>query len=320
MSTPEEQERLKEEAKSLKEKIKVLINIGEAPEKECVVRSLSIYAGMLTETLLEYEEPDIIMEQAFHRISDLLGAEPYAGEVDKELIPLAYDLEHDSEIGRALSRRSAKNLPQGLDDMHEIVIAMVLNDVPEWEKSGYSKEILLLLLIEMAISSITFEMATQDFCDMLIEEFMSKGDGHSTPETLTAISVLAGHYYAIAKKQMKLPENADKCMVNVMVRESLRHNTPGSRDWDSLSASNDMEGKNLSSYLKDLKPNAEEFFDIIGQDDPLARAVSLVKSVGRMVAVMSIEDVGQIHPNVAKAIAKTGLVMGLNYREEVVTA
>jgi hypothetical protein len=27
---------------------------------------------LLTETLLDFEEPDVVMEQAFHRIADLL--------------------------------------------------------------------------------------------------------------------------------------------------------------------------------------------------------------------------------------------------------
>ena len=47
---------------------------GNISADESMVRTLSIYAGMLTETLLEYEEPDTVMEQVFHRISDLLEA------------------------------------------------------------------------------------------------------------------------------------------------------------------------------------------------------------------------------------------------------
>jgi hypothetical protein len=50
-------------------------------------------------------------------------------------------------------------------------------------------------------------------------------------------------------------------------------------------------------------------------DDPLARAVSVAKAVGRMVAVITVEDIGQIHPSIAKSLAKTGMILGSRYRE-----
>ena len=37
---------------------------------------LMLLSGMMTETLIEYEEPDAVMEQSFHRISQLLHVTP----------------------------------------------------------------------------------------------------------------------------------------------------------------------------------------------------------------------------------------------------
>ena len=283
-----------------------------------MIRSICIYAGMITETLLEYEEPDVIMEQAFHRISDLVRAEPAEEEADKTLMPLAYTIDHDTELGRVLARNTAEKLPKGLDDFHEIAIALVINDFPLWEKDGFARDRMLRVLVESVIASLTFEMATQDFCDLLVEDFMS--DSHTTSEALVGLGAVAGNYFFIAQEQMKLPPEAETELMNVMVRESLRHGTPGTKNWASLAAANDAEDKNIPKYLKEIKPAIEEFFVLIGLEDPLGRAVAVAKAVGRMVAVISVEDVGQIHPSIAKSLAKTGMILGAHYKEHVIPA
>jgi hypothetical protein len=316
LSSPDSQERLKEEAKNIRTRIETLIKDTDA--KTRMMRTLCIYAGMITETLLEYEEPDVVMEQAFHRISELVRAEPADGAAD-ELMPLAYTLDHDTELGRVLARNTAKKLPKGLDDMHEIAIALIISDFPSWEKDGYARDRMLRLLVESVIASLTFEMATQDFCDLLVEEFMSD-NSHTTAEALTGLGAVAGNYFNIAQAQMKLPCGAENEFMNVMVRESLRHGTPGTKDWASLAAANDSDDRNIPEYLKEIKPAIEEFFVLIGLDDPLGRAVAVAKAVGRMVAVISVEDVGQIHPNIAKSLAKTGMILGTLYKEQIISA
>jgi len=305
MTTPESQERLKEEAKSLRARIETLIK--DTDPKARVIRHIAVYAGMITETLLEYEEPDVVMEQAFYRISDLLKVEP-AEMVDQDSMPHAWTVDHDTELGRQLARGAAKRLPKGLDDIHEIAIALVINDIPLWDKDGFAADVHLRLLIEMVIVSLTFEMATQDFCDLLIEEFIA--DGHSASEAILGLSGVAGELLAAAKKEGALPEDTDLQFTNVMVRESLRHGTPGPKNWTSLAAANDAEHKDIGKFMKILKPEVDEFFTLIGLDDVLCRAVAVAKAVGRMVAVITVEDVGQIHPSIAKSLAKTGMILG----------
>ncbi len=316
MTSPDSQERLKEEAKNIRTRIDTLLK--DKDPKARMMRSLCIYAGMITETLLEYEEPDVIMEQAFHRIADLVHAEPAEEKADDALMPLAYVLDHDTELGRVLARNTAQKLPKGLDDFHEIAIALIINDFPLWEKDGYARDRMMRLLVESVIASLTFEMATQDFCDLLVEDFMS--DSHTTAEALTGLGAVAGNYFYIAQSQMKLPPEAEREMMYVMVRESLRHGTPGTKNWNTLAAANDAEDKNIPEYLKEIKPAIEEFFVLIGLEDPLGRAVAVAKAVGRMVAVISVEDVGQIHPSIAKSLAKTGMILGAHYKEHVIPA
>jgi len=142
-------------------------------------------------------------------------------------------------------------------------------------------------------------------------------DNFSISESLSALSVVLGHYLAKTKEIMNLPEDVEDQILNVMVRESLRHGTPGSKNWSNFGASNDVALDKVPIYLKELNVKVNEFFETVGQDEPLSKVVSIAKAVGRMVAVISVEDIGQIHPNVAKSIAKTGMVLGLNYKEEV---
>lgn len=312
MTTADTQEKLKEEAKAIQSKLETLIK--EEDIKLRIARTICVYAGMITETLLEYEEPDVVMEQAFHRIADLLRAEPSAEEDDKGLMPLAYDVDHDTELGRHLARGVAKKLPKSLDDVHEIAIALIIKDFPQWEEMGYGREETLRLLIETVIMALTFEMATQDFCDLLIEEFIA--DGHSPAEGIVAIAAAAGYYMTAADMSMALPEDAELQITNVMVRESLRHETPGIKNWKTLAAANDAENHDIPEYLNKLRPQIEEFFELIGLENPLGRAVAVAKAVGRMVAVITVEDVGQIHPSIAKSLAKTGMILGARHRDE----
>src|SRR5690606_15254335 len=93
VSTTDTQALLKEEAKTLRTRIGALIR--DAEEKTRMVRTLCIYAGLLTETLLEYEEPDAVMEQALYRIADLIASEPSEDEDTAGLMPFAWDIDRD---------------------------------------------------------------------------------------------------------------------------------------------------------------------------------------------------------------------------------
>jgi hypothetical protein len=312
LSTPEHQERLKEEAKGIRLRLETLLK--DVEPKARMLRTTLIYAGLLTETLLEYEEPDVVMEQAFHRIADLLRTDPFEGELTDPVLPPAWTIDHDTELGRQLGRATAKKLPKGLDDIHEIAIALVINDFPAWDKQVCPKDKSLRILIEAVVASLTYEMATQDFCDLLIEEFIS--EGHSAGQGILAISAVAGHYLTLARHATPLPPETEREFTNVMVRESLRHGTPGLKNWGLLAAANDAEGAHIPEYIKRLKPQIEEFFVLIGLDDALGKAVAVAKAAGRMVAVITVEDVGQIHPSIAKSLAKTGMILGEKYQEE----
>ncbi len=312
MTTADTQQKIKEEAKAARERIAALIK--DTDDQQRAVRTICVYAGMLTETLIEYDEPDIVMEQAFHRVADLLQTDPDDTAGENSLMPLAYDIDHDTELGRHLARNLAKKLPKGLDDVHEIAIALVISDLPDYEQQGFVRSKTLRLLIETVIASLTYEMATQDFCDLIIDQFIS--DNENAPaDALVAVAAAAGSYYAKAETAMVLPLDAEQHFENVMIRESLRHGTPGQKNWRGLAPANDTVEEKIPEYLSVLRPQIDEFFELIGLDDPLGRAISVAKAAGRLVAVIALEDIGHIHPSIAKSLAKTGMILGARYRE-----
>lgn len=312
MSSTEHQEKMKEEAKAIRTRLETLIKDTDPLDR--IRRTVMIYAGLITETLLEYEEPDVVMEQAFHRIADLLETDP-ADDMGDLGMPPAYIIDRDTEVGRHLGRNVADNLPKGMDDLHEIAIALVIADFPLWSDTAVTKEYALRLLIESVISSLTFEMATQDFCDLLIEDFMTEA-GRTSSDGLLALSAMAGYYFQAAKNETVLLPDAEQELTNVMARESLRHGTPGLKNWSPLAAANDSERSDVPGFIEELKPDIEEFFALIGLEDALSKAVAVAKAVGRMVAVITVEDIGQVHPSIAKSLAKTGMILGGKYMGE----
>jgi hypothetical protein len=310
VTTPDSQQRIKEEAKALS--IRVDDILKDAAPKDRMVRAISIYAGLLTETLVDFDEPDVVMEQAFARISELLKCDPASVIDEGDLMPIAWVLDYDSELGRHMARGVAKKLPRGLDDVHEIAIALILNDSPRWETEGFPKDVTLRLLVETVILCLTYEMATQDFCDLLIEDYIT--DGNSAADAVFGLGVVMGTYFSEARDHYVLPPDAEEKITEVMVRESRRHGTPGHRNWQALAAANDAAYPDIMKYINGLGPDIDEFFEMIGLNDPLAEAVSVAKALGRMVAVTSVEDVGQIHPSIAKSLAKTGMILGARHK------
>jgi len=295
-----------EEAKALDQKIKA--HVADLPEDQKTMTVLMIYAGILTETLFEYEEPDTVMEQSFHRIAELMGLNP-ADEIsslDKK--PTAYDIDRNTELGRSYARDTADRLPGDMDDVHEIAIALLINDIPLFEKKGEDASEAFRFVIEFVITALVFEMAVQEFCDLVIEDFIS--EGWKIPTVLSTLSALSGRYLKQSTySQGRNVEDEIPQMIAVMAEETARHGIPGTDEWFGLESANDFEDTKLGQKIDALQKMTEDFFETVDIDDLECKATALAKTAGRMVAVTSIDD-GHMQGPVAKSLAKTGLYQG----------
>ena len=310
LSSPEHQEKLKIEAKILREKLETVLRVTDPRAR--MMRMLGVYAGMIVETLVEYDEPDVVMEQAFHRIADLLRCDPIFRDARAGYAAPAWEIDRDTEIGRQAARSLATKLPKGLDDVHEIVIGMIINDVPLWEKDFEPRSRLLRVLIDDVVAGMTFEMAAQDFCDMVVDHFVAE-DGQALSEVVVSLGALTGY----AKKLCieAVPGSlVDQGVDDVMQREATRHGMQKAQKWNNHAPANEGVTRDITEYMTKLWPQVDEFFELIGMDDHQGRAVALAKATGRIVAVSAVEEVGQIHPSIAKSLAKTGMILGSQYK------
>ena len=305
MTTAGEKERMAE-AKAIHGRVKEITS--ETGRGFDTMRMIMIYAGILTETLLEYEEPETVMEQSFFRIADLLKVEPAEGNLGPEALPPFWIIDRDTEMGRMLARGSAEKLNKGLDDVHEIAIALAINDFPLWEQGDLPKEESFRLMIECVIATLTLEMAAQSFCDAIIDEFIAD-DGWEVTTAISALAALAGVY--LREQGQPVGKDDMNGVLSTMSSEAARHGVRGAQDWSSLGGANDFSPSSLTEYTDEIRETIGEFFETVGLESHVSRAVAVAKAVGRMVAVVSAEDIGHIQPTVAKSLAKTGFLQGL---------
>src|SRR5690606_37588525 len=107
-------------------------------------------------------------------------------------------------------------------DVHEIAIALIIDDAPGWTESGIAREDMLRILVEAVVLSLTFEMATQDFCDFMIEELLA--EGYEASDSLLGFAAVAGLYLVEAENLAPLPAETETGLTHVMAREALLHN------------------------------------------------------------------------------------------------
>ena len=267
---------------------------------------LMLLSGIMTETLIEYEEPDAVMEQSFHRISQLLHVTPVPDNLAKIPLPSPVEIDSYTECGRDIARESAERLEGGLEDVHEIIIAIAFNELPVLqEEHDFPIPEGLRMMIEAVMTSLIFEMGTQEFADLMIEEFI--GEDWSISDVLLTLGATCGAYYADKKTESTADE-----MVVVMSAEAMRHGMGGSQLWRGLNSANDDGSTGVVRDIDEFREVFEEFFEIVGLSDPIARAVTVARTGGRMAALVSSEEMGIVQPALAKMLLKSGLTQGLN--------
>ncbi|TVQ83754.1 MAG: hypothetical protein EA357_04840 [Micavibrio sp.] len=314
-----------EHAKKLHEHIAKILRVGDTIDREKAVQTLMLYGGMLSETLFEYEEPDLVMEQSFYRIADLLETEPEQADLDdllKKLPPMG-EIDYFTEKGRGLAREAARQLDKGLDDVHEIVIGLIISDLPEWEKDqeiGMPVPHALRLLMEMVITCAIFETSALEFCDILIDDFISEGWGVDI--SLASLAALSAVYAMEARAaengsialDLEAKQDLHDSLARVMQGEVNRHASGRDSKWTALNPVNDeQDNSHYREMLEELREPIDSFFEHVGFDDPSGRAVAVAKAAGRMVAASTADDGGYMPGPVGQMIVLRGLQASLRY-------
>jgi len=317
-----------EHAKKLHSHIAKILHVGEKIDRDKALHTMLLYGGMLAETLFEYEEPDVVMEQTFFRIADLLETEPEQVEIDELLtfLPNMVEMDFYTEKGRYIAREAENQLDKGLDDVHEIVIGLIISDFPDWHEHGeidMTVERCLRILMETVITCAIFETASSEFCDILIDDFIS--EGWSVDLSLSSLAALAAVYGLEGIAEERKPQKitaADKQelhdnLVKVMQGEVNRHATGKDSKWTALNPVNDeQDNSHYQEMLEELREPIEDFFEHVGFGDLMGRAVAVAKAAGRLVAASTADDGGYMPGPVGQMIVLRGLQAVLSKHED----
>ena len=308
----------KEHAKILCTHISKMVDNLQASKKEKAIYTILIYSGMLAETLFEYEEPDSVMEQSFYRIAELLEVEPEEIEMPEleKIMPNMTTIDRYTEKGRSLAIEAAEQLEKGLDAVHEIVIGLIISDFTDfaqnWKIESMTVERCFRILMEGVIIAAIFEMSAQEFCDILVEDFISEGWAVDVSmSSLSALSVVYGIEALEEKKKQFTKEDIEELrqkLLNVIREEVARHSKKIASEWKSMNPVNDEEDiGHYKEMVEELRQPIEGFFETVGFDDKMGRAVAVARAVGRMVAVSSSEEAGYMPAPVGKMLVWRGM-------------
>lgn len=275
------------------------------------MKMLLMLAGVLTEALLLFEEPEDGLAASYVQLGRLLGAAPACGELAAQALPPAYVIDFDTEQGRDVARRMFEDWLDCAYEFHELLLFMIHNVIVRMEQDGQARAELLRLFIEGADRAMAYEVAAQELCDIVIERKIGAEDWSLT-ESVAGLSAMAGRYLALAQRSgdggrvPTMPERLDR-LSYVMTQEAIRLGIPAGTDWRFGLAANDCPASAPYDLISCLEPDCDEFFAVLGLGDRVDRAVACAKAAGRMLAVAAGGAAPEIEPVIAKPLAMAAI-------------
>lgn len=276
-------------------------------EKTDGMRLIMLLSGILTETLLLFDEPEEGLHCTFARLSGMFGCAPYEGAVAERALPPAYIIDHDTEQGRTLARVYFEEWLNCAYEFHDLILFFIHNVILRLEKEGMARAEMFRLFTETAKAAMAFEIAAQELCDIVIDSKIGK-DGWSISESISGLSAIAGRRLALSRKSYEpfsvpeLPRMLDHVSY-VMSQEAIRLGIPAGNDWRYGLAANDMPVKAPYELIVSLEPECWALFHALELTGPLSQAVACAKAAGRMLAVAAGGTVPELEPVIAKPLA-----------------
>lgn len=275
------------------------------------MRLLQMFAGILTEALLLFDEPDEGLAATYARLAALLDTEPAAGDMAPQALPPAYIIDYETEQGRTIARKLFEDWLDCAYEFHELLVFMVHNLVLRMEQDGQPRAEVFRIFVECANRAMAYEIAAQELCDIVIDRKIGREDWSLT-ESVAGLSAMAGRCLALSQSAGRgysvpsLPERLDQ-LSYVMTQEAVRLGIPAGTDWRFGLAANDCPTSAPHDLIDSLAPDCEEFFVVIALHDPVDRAVAFAKAAGRMLAVAAGGEAPELEPVIAKPLAMAAI-------------
>jgi hypothetical protein len=275
------------------------------------MRLLQMLAGVLTEALLLFDEPDEGLAATYARLESVLGCAPAAGDMGARALPPGWIIDYETEQGRTIARKMFEDWLDCAYEFHDLLIFMIQNVILRMEEDGQPRAEVLRLFVECANRAMAYEIAAQELCDIVIDRKIGL-EGWTLTESVAGLSAMAGQCLALSQNACmgfsvpSLPERLDQ-VAHVMTQEAIRLGIPAGTDWRFGLAANDCPSSAPYELLTGLEPACDEFFAIIQLNDRVDQAVACAKAAGRMLAVAAGGEAPEIEPVIAKPLAMAAI-------------
>jgi hypothetical protein len=278
----------------------------EGEENVDGMRLLQLLAGILVETLLLFDDPDEGLAASITRLVSELECDPAKGELAPGVLPPPYILDNETENGRLLARRLFEEWLDCAWEFHDLIMFTIQNVILRLEDGGQDRAEILRIFMECATRCLSYEIAAQELCDIVIEQKMGV-EGWSLGESVSGLSAVAGRCLGLSKTETALLPGGLDQVAWVMTQEAVRLGIPAGTDWRFGLAANDCAASAPFDLIFSLWPSAREFFRAISLDDMVDQAVACAKAAGRMLAVAAGGEMPGLEPVIAKPLAMAAM-------------
>lgn len=270
-------------------------------------------AGVLVETYMVFDDPDVAMTSSMDQMATLLGCEPLEGIVTRNALPPAHVMDHETERGRMAARMFFEEWLDCEYEFHNLILVIIHNIFISWEEEGLQRAESFRLLVECVKRCLAYEISAQELCDIVIETKIAQ-EGWTLADCVAALSAVAGRCAALSVSSKgcemfvngDLPENLDH-VVYTMTQEAIRLGVPSGSNWRLGLAANDTPLNPPVKLILGIEPYCSEFFEVIRLKDKYAQSVACAKAAGRMIAVAAGGEVPEMEPAIAKPLAMAAI-------------
>ncbi|PJB69262.1 MAG: hypothetical protein CO093_10835 [Alphaproteobacteria bacterium CG_4_9_14_3_um_filter_47_13] len=275
------------------------------------MKMIQLLAGIITETLLLFDEPDEGLEATYDKLALLLECEPYPGPIAVKALPPSYVIDYETEQGRGIAKCLFEDWLDCAYAFHELIVFVIHNLILRMEESGQLRSETFRLFIECTNRCMAYEIAAQELCDIVIDKKIGQ-DSWSLAESVSGLSAFAGRCLALSQNACELfsmpmlPDKLDQ-VAYVMTQEAIRLGIPAGTDWRFGLAANDHGVAAPYELINSLDPVCHEFFGVIQLHGLMDQAVACAKAAGRMLAVAAGGEAPEIEPVIAKPLAMAAM-------------
>ena len=279
-----------------------------------MMKATLLMAGMYVETAFLFDNCEEALQGSFAKLGQLLNCEPLAGDLGEEALPPANLIDFDSEMGRAMAREFFEEWLDCEYGFHDMLMFITQQIFMRWETHGVRRAESFRLLVEATYRAMTYELAAQELCDVIIEKKIGV-DGWNMADSISGLAGLAGRKLSMSHggrnqccwfRGSDLPDLLDQTGY-VMTQEAVRLGTPTGTDWRFGLPANDIPANAPTLLVGAIEHVCDGFFRAIKLFDYQDQAVCVAKAAGRMVAVACGGAKPDIEPAIVKPLAMAAL-------------